>query len=173
MQDNKQIWTIGHSNRTEESFMSILKLHRIETLVDIRSFPGSAKYPYFNKEFLSAILANAGIAYYHLPELGGRRKPRPDSVNTAWRNGSFRGYADHMQTEEFRKGITKLEQIASSSRTAYMCSEALWWRCHRALVSDDLKNKGWQVLHINDPAKMQEHPYTSAARPTQGTLFYN
>jgi uncharacterized protein (DUF488 family) len=170
--DNKDIWTIGHSTRSPEEFLSILKSFNIEVLIDIRTFPGSRRYPHFNKESLSESLAQNGIHYLHFIELGGRRKPLPDSVNTAWRHPSFRGYADHMQTPEFLKAISELQDIASSKRVAYMCSESMWWKCHRALVSDYLKAKGWNVQHIMDVNKSSEHPYTSPARAVQGNLFY-
>lgn len=170
--ENKDIWTIGHSTRSIEEFLSILKSFNIQVLVDIRTFPGSRRYPHFNKESLSESLDQNGIQYLHFIELGGRRKPLPDSVNTAWRHPSFRGYADHMQTPEFLKAISKLQDIASSKRVAYMCSESMWWKCHRALVSDYMKAKGWNVQHIMDVNKSSEHPYTAPARAVQGNLFY-
>ena len=137
------IWTIGHSTRSIEVFLLMLSSFQINTLVDVRTYPGSRRYPHFNQENLSRSLEEAGIRYYHFPELGGRRKPSPDSVNTAWRNTAFRGYADHMQTPAFKKSIIDLEKIAKESNTAYMCSEAVWWSCHRALISDYLKAEGW------------------------------
>ena len=166
------IYTIGHSTRSFELFVSMLSSFAIKHLADVRTYPGSRKYPHFNQENLQQSLQNAGIRYYHFPGLGGRRKPSPDSVNTAWRNDAFRGYADHMQTPEFIKGITELKTLASAEATAYMCSEAVWWRCHRALISDFLKSEGWQVLHIMDVGKASEHPFTSAAKVQQGNLFY-
>jgi uncharacterized protein (DUF488 family) len=172
-ENDKTIWTIGHSNRAQDEFLKILQTHEINTLVDVRTFPGSNKYPHFNKEVLETDLPLAGIAYFHFPALGGRRKPQPDSQNVAWRNASFRGYADHMLSDEFQAAVAALEELANGRRLAYMCSEVLWWRCHRALISDYLKNKGWRVIHINDIKKTQEHPYTSAARAEQGNLFYN
>lgn len=108
-----------------------------------------------------------------MPELGGRRKPRPDSVNTAWRNQAFMGYADYMETEEFKAAVEKLELLATKENVAYMCAEAVWWRCHRSLVSDYLKVHGWEVLHIMNIGKSTVHPYTSAAHPVQGHLFYD
>ncbi|HYC86085.1 MAG TPA: DUF488 domain-containing protein [Chryseosolibacter sp.] len=153
--------------------MALLNNFSIKTLVDIRTYPGSRRYPHFNSEHFRRALAEKDIAYYHLPELGGRRKPLPDSPNTAWRNSSFRGYADHMQSDEFKKGIEVLQQLAMTSPTAYMCSESLWWKCHRALVSDYLKNAGWRVYHIQNIGKYQEHPFTSPARAVQGNLFYS
>ena len=167
------IYTIGHSSRSWEEFVALLKNYDIRSLVDIRTLPGSRKYPHFNQENLQQELSSIGISYHHLPELGGRRKPRTDSKNTAWRNSSFKGYADHMETPEFKDGIAKLTELAAKQNVAFMCSEAVWWRCHRALVADHLKINGWEVLHIIDMKKLQEHPFTSAARAEQGNLFYN
>ena len=168
----RTIWTIGHSTRSLQEFLDMLFANKIALLVDIRSFPGSRRFPHFNKENLSISLKEHGIGYVHLPGLGGRRKPRADSPNAAWRHPAFRGYADYMQTDEFRLNITPLEDLASKSKTAYMCSEAVWWKCHRALVSDYLKAHGWTVLHIMEKGKTTEHPYTSPAREKQGQLFY-
>lgn len=167
----KEIWTIGHSTRTLDEFIHLLRSFGILHLVDIRTFPGSRRYPHFNREFLSQALQEEGIAYTHMIELGGRRKPAPDSVNTAWRNASFRGYADYMQTPAFAEAIGRLETLALAGPLAYMCSEAVWWKCHRALVSDHLKTRGWTVHHIMDEDKSQEHPYTKPAREAQGRLF--
>ena len=169
----RTIWTIGHSTRSAEDFLELLKSKDIARLVDIRTFPGSRRYPHFNKEILSQFLNAQGIEYHHLIGLGGRRKPDKDSVNTAWRHASFRGYADYMQTEEFRKNITLLEDLGATKFTAYMCSEAPWWKCHRSLVSDYLKVRGWKVLHIMEKGKVTEHPFTSPARTVQGQLFYD
>ena len=166
------IWTIGHSTRSIEVFLSMLSSFQINNLVDVRTYPGSRRYPHFNQENLSRSLEEAGIRYFHFPDLGGRRKPVPDSVNTAWRNTAFRGYADHMQTPAFIDSVNNLEKIAKEANTAYMCSEAVWWSCHRALISDYLKAEGWKVYHIMDVDKASEHPYTSAAKVKQGNLFY-
>lgn len=171
--DSKTIWTIGHSTRTFEEFLLMLKDFHIELLADIRTFPGSKRYPHFNKENLAKALPSEGIVYQHFPELGGRRKAKPDSHNTAWRHAAFKGYADHMETEEFALGIDRLMGEATRYRTAYMCSEAVWWRCHRSLVSDYLKVRGWNVIHIMDVGKGNEHPYTSPAKVVQGRLFYD
>lgn len=168
----KRIYTIGHSTHDLEDFIKMLECFSVNHVVDIRHYPGSRRFPHFNKDALSASLPAKGVAYTHLIELGGRRKPAPDSLNKAWRLAAFRGYADHMETEEFEKGIGKLISIARSSETAYMCSEAVWWSCHRALVSDYLKWKGWEVLHILNPAKAEEHPYTRAAAIINGELNY-
>lgn len=174
MENNSDvIWTIGHSTRSLEMFVDLLQTHHIELLVDIRSFPGSRRSPHFNKENLSLSLPEAGIQYRHMVGLGGRRKPNKDSENIAWRHPSFRGYADYMQSEEFKQQINILQELARSKRTAYMCSEAPWWKCHRALVSDFLKVKGWEVWHIMEAGKLAAHPYTSPARTQQGELFYD
>jgi uncharacterized protein (DUF488 family) len=168
-----RIWTIGHSTRSIDTFISLLKHNGIKLLADVRLLPGSKRYPQFNKETLADSLGKAGICYEHLPELGGRRKPREDSPNTAWRNESFRGYADYMETEEFDKGVKRLLDIAKQAGpTAIMCAEAVWWRCHRALISDYLKARGVEVIHILDAKKSEPHPFTSAARFVDGTLSY-
>lgn len=166
------IWTIGHSTRTIESFVNILRHFQIEILVDVRHFPGSRRLPHFNKDALREALTATGIRYEHLVELGGRRPSRPDSRNVAWRNTSFRGYADYMETHEFRDGVERLLAIARTGRTAIMCSEAVWWRCHRSMIADYLKSRGFEVWHILDMKKVQMHPYTSAARLVDGQLTY-
>jgi uncharacterized protein (DUF488 family) len=166
------IWTIGHSTRSLAEFLELLAANRIETLADVRRFPASRRHPHFNQRQLSESLAQAGMQYVPLPELGGRREPRPDSRNTAWRNEAFRGYADYMETPEFQAGIERLLAVARDKRTAILCSEALWWRCHRALISDSLKVAGVTVEHIVDLKKNETHPYTSAARLEDGKLSY-
>ncbi len=142
-------------------------------LVDVRSLPGSKRYPQFNKETLADSLSKAGIRYEHFPDLGGRRKAHRDSHNTAWRNASFRGYADYMETKEFRKGVKRLLNLAADAGpTAIMCAEGVWWRCHRSLISDYLKARGIEVIHILGPSKTELHPYTPAARIVNGQLDY-
>ncbi|HXT63675.1 MAG TPA: DUF488 domain-containing protein [Pyrinomonadaceae bacterium] len=167
-----RLWTIGHSTRSLDEFTSLLNSASLELLVDVRSFPGSRRYPHFNRENLSASLAAAGFEYIHMPELGGRRKAKPDSLNMAWRNESFRGYADYMETENFRAGIERLMELARERRTAIMCSEAVWWRCHRSLIADYLKAAGVTVTHILGIGKSEEHPFTSAAQIVKGELSY-
>jgi uncharacterized protein (DUF488 family) len=168
-----RIWTIGHSTRSIGTFISLLKANGIKVLVDVRTWPGSKRYPQFNKEKLLDSLGKAGIRYEHFPELGGRRKAKPDSKNTAWRNESFRGYADYMETEEFDKGVKRiLDLAADAGPTSIMCAEAVWWRCHRSLISDYLKARDIEVLHIVDANKTEPHPYTSAARIVDGKLSY-
>jgi uncharacterized protein (DUF488 family) len=167
-----KIWTIGHSTRSMEQFTGMLQAHGMEALADVRTFPGSRRYPHFNQEPLARSLAEASIGYHHFLELGGRRKSHPDSANLAWRHPAFRGYADHMETAEFQNGMNRLCELARENRTAIMCSEAVWWRCHRSLISDYLKAAGWEVLHIFDVNKIEEHPFTSAARLVEGRLSY-
>ena len=167
------IWTVGHSTLTIGDFLELLSLNGISALADVRSFPSSRKHPQFNQDELKESLAARGVQYLHLPELGGRRRPRPDSANSAWRNPSFRGYADHMETDVFRAGVERLLQLARGKRTAIMCAEAVWWRCHRALIADYLKASGVNVVHINSRAKNTVHPYTSAARISEGKLTYS
>jgi uncharacterized protein (DUF488 family) len=166
------IWTVGHSTRSLSEFLEMLAANRIEALADVRQYPASRRYPHFNQRELSQSLIEAGIEYISVKELGGRRKPRPDSHNTAWRNESFRGYADYMETAEFRAGIERLLAVARLKRTAILCSEAVWWRCHRSLISDYLKAAGLAVEHILDMNKNEPHPYTSAARIKEGKLSY-
>jgi uncharacterized protein (DUF488 family) len=168
-----RIWTIGHSTRSIEDFISLLKKNEIKSLADVRSWPGSKSYPQFNKEALEKSLSAYGIRYEHFPELGGRRKPKSDSRNTAWRNASFRGYADYMDGEQFHRGIERLLAVASEGGpAAIMCAEAVWWRCHRSLISDYLKVQGIEVMHIFDANKVEPHPFTSAAHIIEGTLSY-
>jgi uncharacterized protein (DUF488 family) len=166
------IWTIGHSTRSADEFAQILLAHQIGALVDVRSFPGSRRYPHFNKPELAKSLQQIGIKYVHSPELGGRRRPTLHSKNTAWKNASFRAYADHMESDDFKKGIEDLLERSRAKRTAIMCAEALWWRCHRSLISDYLKASEVEVIHILDDKHTEAHPYTSAARVVDGQLSY-
>ncbi|HEY4272363.1 MAG TPA: DUF488 domain-containing protein [Candidatus Udaeobacter sp.] len=189
-----RIWTIGHSTRTIDEFISLLKENEIKLLADVRTWPVSKRYPQFNKEALAESLNAHAIRYEHFPELGGRRKPNPDSRNMAWRNASFRGYADYMETETFRKGVERLLDLARGTqgatawaavesqgddweivtplRVAIMCAEAVWWRCHRSLIADYLKSRGMEVMHILGANKVEPHPYTSPARIVNGKLRY-
>jgi uncharacterized protein (DUF488 family) len=168
-----KIWTIGHSTRKIEDFISLLKKNEIKLLADVRSLPGSKRYPQFNREALAESLNAHGIRYVHFPELGGRRKPNTASRNTAWRNASFRGYADYMETEQFHKGVERLLAFArEAGPAAIMCAEAVWWRCQRSLISDYLKARDIEVMHILDANKVEPHPFTSAARIVDGRLSY-
>jgi uncharacterized protein (DUF488 family) len=166
------IWTIGHSTRAIEEFLSLLAGSRIEAIVDVRSFPGSRRYPQYGREALAATLAAHAIGYHWLPALGGRRRASPDSPNTTWRNASFRGYADYMSSTEFAQGLAELSEVSNKARTAIMCSEALWWRCHRSMIADALCMRGVRVVHILDAKHSVVHPMTSPARIVGGVLSY-
>lgn len=166
------VWTIGHSTRSIADFIQLLRVNAIAQLVDVRSYPGSHRYPQFNQGHLSKSLADSGIQYHHASKLGGRRKPAPDSKNSAWRNPSFRAYADYMETSDFQTGIEELVELARTGRTAIMCAEAVWWRCHRSLIADYLKAQGLVVIHIVGDSRSESHPYTSAARIVAGRLSY-
>jgi uncharacterized protein (DUF488 family) len=173
-QDQKliEVFTVGHSTRSGEEFVKILNSCDIDSLVDVRSFPGSRRCPQFNKDALSEFLAAHKIEYRHFPSLGGRRKTRADSKNIAWRNASFRAYADHMESAEFKQGIKELLELATEKRIAIMCAEAVWWRCHRSVIADYLKSIGVVVKHIIGVNTIEIHPYTSAARIVEGKLSY-
>lgn len=167
-----QLWTIGHSTRPIEEFVALLKTHGIQLLADVRTTPYSRRNPQFNSDRLADSLVEAGFRYRHLPELGGRRKSRPDSVNLGWRNASFRGYADYMQTVPFQGGLEELMRCAGSEPTAIMCAEALPWRCHRSLIADALSCRGWTVRHILTPEPAGPHRLTPFARLEHGILSY-
>lgn len=171
MKQGLKIWTIGHSTRELDEFIEMLSGSDIEVVADVRSLPGSRKFPHFNSEVLESALADVGIGYSLIKQLGGRRKVSPDSPHTVWRHKAFRGYADYMETDEFRQGIDTLLALARQKRTAMMCAEAVWWRCHRSMISDYLKAEGWTVEHIMDGRNVI-HPYTSAATIVDGRLVY-
>src|ERR1041384_3332362 len=166
------IWTIGHSTHSIDNFIALLTSHQISTLVDVRRFPGSKRLPQFNKLALSESLTAAGIKYIHLPDLGGRGSLSADLRKTRLGKAGFRGYADYMESEAFTQGIDRLLELAGESRTAIMCAEALWWRCHRSLISDHLLSKQMDVVHILSTGKTEAHHYTSAAMIIDGELTY-
>ncbi|MGH8211795.1 MAG: DUF488 family protein [Rhodanobacteraceae bacterium] len=166
------IWTIGHSTRSLQEFLALLADNDIEALADVRRYPGSRRHPHFNAETLARALKEAGIEYEPFPELGGRRKPRPDSPHTQWRNVAFRAYADYMDTPEFHAGIERLAALAREKRTAVMCSEAVWWRCHRRLIADGFRARSVRVLHILDAKHVVEHPRDAAPQAPNGELDY-
>jgi uncharacterized protein (DUF488 family) len=167
------LYTIGHSTRSFEELLATLQAHSIQTLADIRSFPMSRRLPHFNGESLEKTLPEAGIRYVWLKDLGGRRsKIRDDSPNVALRNDSFRNYADYMLTENFQRGIAELIQLAEQSRTAYMCAERVYFRCHRMLVSDWLVAHGHEVLHIDGPGPVKQHQMLAEARVVDGQVLY-
>src|SRR5436190_21322366 len=167
------IWSVGHGARPLEDFLETLRASGIKTLADIRSQPGSRRHPHFGAKPLAAALGEIGIAFLHLPELGGRREPRADSPHRALRVDAFRGYADHMQSEEFARGYDRLTSLARGSRTAFMCAETLWWRCHRRLVADRLTVDGWMVTHLFAPGKSEPHVLWDTARIDNGHLVYD
>jgi uncharacterized protein (DUF488 family) len=169
----REIYTIGHSTHPFEEFLGMLRSFGIEVLFDIRRLPGSRKFPQFDRENLETSLEAAGIHYVYSEDLGGRRRPKKDTKNTRWNNASFRGYADYMETEDFGNAVAKLEQAALKKRVVYMCSEAVWWRCHRSMVSDYLKAKGWTVWHIMALGKVQEHRYTAPANVVGSRVSYS
>ncbi|HYF08312.1 MAG TPA: DUF488 domain-containing protein [Acetobacteraceae bacterium] len=166
------VWTVGHSNRTSEEFLAVLAAHGIETVADVRRFPASRRHPHLSGEALEQSLQEAGIAYTWLSKLGGRRRGEAQPEHLGWRNASFRAYAAYTWTDEFAEGLAELLCAAQASRTAIMCSEVLWWRCHRALISDVLRFLGMEVLHVATAAKASTHPYTSPARIVRGELVY-
>ncbi len=168
-----RIWTIGHGQRDLADLLALLRENGIATLVDVRSFPGSRRYPHFGKDALAAALQAAGVAYVHIPELGGRRREVAGSPHTAIRVAAFRAYADHMTTDAFRAGLDRLEELTREKPTAYMCSETLWWRCHRRMLSDRLTVDGWEVVHILGPGKTEVHTPWELARVEDGRLVYD
>lgn len=169
------LYTIGHSNRSLEEFLALLNGHEVHTLVDIRSLPGSNKYPHFNSENLANFLPENGLKYFWLPKLGGLRRSRKDfpSKNIGLTSPAFRSYADYMATEEFREGVQELIEIASRSTTAYMCAEAVYWRCHRRLLSDYLVAQGMNVIHILSLKQVSPHKMTQGSLVTpEGLVIY-
>lgn len=154
--------------------MTLLGQHRIATLVDVRSYPGSKRWPQFNQDTLSASVTRAGIEYAWMKSLGGRRRGvRADSPHTAWEHPAFRSYADYTETAEFAAGLTELIGIAARARTAYMCSEGLWWRCHRRIISDHLVARGWEVEHVMPDGKLTPHRFTAFARIDGEHVIYD
>ncbi len=169
---DSKVWTIGHSTRSLKTFLQLLAHYQLEAVADVRRFPGSRRQPQYAQAPLRSALAEHHIAYHWIVALGGRRRPRVDSPNITWRNASFRGYADHIASAEFAEGLNELLEVAGHLRTAMMCAEAVWWRCHRALIADVLCVRGIEVVHILDETHSVVHPYTSPARIVQGRLSY-
>jgi uncharacterized protein (DUF488 family) len=166
------VWTIGHSTRSAAEFVAVLQAHGIELVADVRRFPGSRRHPHFGETALAQALGARGIDYAWLARLGGRRRQEPGPQQLGWRNASFRSYAAYTWTEEFAEGLDELLHLAAARRTAIMCSELLWWRCHRALVADVLRFIGCEVVHLADAGAGKPHPYTSPARVVEGELAY-
>jgi uncharacterized protein (DUF488 family) len=167
------IYSIGHSTRSIEELLEVLAAHGIEAVLDVRRFPGSRRLPQFESAALAASLAARDIGYHWIPELGGRRKPNADSPNVGWRHLAFRAYADHMATEEFAAGLFDLLMLARGVRSAVMCAEVLWWRCHRRIIADVLVSIGERVFHIADMTTPEEHQLAPPARIVRGVLTYD
>lgn len=170
-ESSRTIHTIGHSTRTTEVFLELLKAHRIELLVDVRRWPTSRRFPHFARDRLASSLTKEKIDYLWRGDLGGFRKPSPDSPNTGWRNGAFRAYADFMMTADFPVIMQELERIAASQRIAVMCAEAVPWRCHRQLLADAFLVRGWPVRHILED-RCEEHHLPPFAKPDGTTILY-
>ncbi len=166
------VFTVGHSTQTLEAFIEVLRVHGVTRLLDVRTVPRSRFNPQFNKDTLPGALRAAGIAYDHLPALGGLRHPRADSPNTAWRNASFRGFADYMQTPDFAAALETLMEQAGRGQVAIMCAEAVPWRCHRSLIADALTVRGVQVEHILGAGRRQRHALTPWARAEGECVTY-
>lgn len=166
------VWTIGHSTHAAETFLALLLAHDVEQVADVRTVPRSRRHPHFHIDVLARSLPARGISYEHLPPLGGWRSAQPDSPNGGWRNVSFRGYADYAMSDEFAAGLAQLRELAASRRTAMVCSEALWWRCHRRLIADRLVVGGDTVCHISSNGGVATHELTSFAVVEAGQLTY-
>jgi uncharacterized protein (DUF488 family) len=168
-----RLWTVGHSTQSLDQFLGLLAAHDIEMVADVRRYPGSRRWPHFAREALAGALADRGLGYDWFPELGGRRAPRADSANTAWRNAGFRGYADYMATEPFAEGLARLASLGCGLRTAIMCAEAVWWRCHRRIIADYLIAAGETVFHILGQGRVVPARMTAAAQlAPDGALTY-
>jgi uncharacterized protein (DUF488 family) len=166
------IWTVGHSTRGIEEFLDLLAAYEIELVADVRRFPGSRRFPHFGAVPLERALTARDIAYQWFPELGGRRRSLPGAADTSWRHPAFRAYAAHVATEEFAEGLFELLMLARGLRTAVMCSELLWWRCHRRLIADVLTSLGVQVVDIRDRDHAEPHRLIAPARLVRGKLRY-
>jgi uncharacterized protein (DUF488 family) len=169
----KTIFTIGHSTHPLEEFLAMLCAHRILVLADVRSFPGSRKFPHFGKDALQAAVEGEGLEYRWFKDLGGRRSTKNLSLqNSAWQVAAFHAYADYAQTEPFQTALIELEKVARKRRTAYMCAEALWTRCHRRIISDVLTARGWTVQHIMSAKRLEPHHLAEFARVEKGCVTY-
>jgi uncharacterized protein (DUF488 family) len=166
------LFTVGHSTRSLEELVALLREHDVGLLADVRTAPGSRRLPHFSRAALAEDLPRLGVRYVHLPELGGLRRPRPDSPNAGWRNDSFRGFADHMATDGFRSGIDRLIELAASGNTAVMCAEAVPWRCHRSLIADALLVRGIEVSHVIGRGSARPHQLTQFAHVEDGRITY-
>lgn len=172
MKNETVVYTVGHSTRTLDEFVAVLKSYRIRKIVDIRTIPRSRHNPQFNADSLPDSLKKEGIGYVHMKGLGGLRRPAKESVNTGWKNSSFRGFADYMQTEEFEDNLKNLIKTAGGKGVAIMCAEAVPWRCHRSLVADALAIRGMEVMHIMSAASCRVHTLTTFARVRGKKITY-
>ena len=168
----RTIFSIGHSTRSLDAFLGLLAAYSVAGIADVRRFPGSRRVPHFAASRLAAALQEITIAYLHFPELGGRRRPHPDSPNLAWHNDAFRGYADYLTTPAFATGLDRLLAFAAGRRIAFLCAEALWWRCHRRLIADVLVVRGYSVEHILGPGATVEHHLAPFARLDETHISY-
>lgn len=168
----RRIYSVGHGARSLDEFLATLDAN-VAAIADVRTAPASRRHPHFGREALSRTLEERGILYVHLPGLGGWRRPRPDSPHVALRSAPFRGYADHLATQEFALARERLEQLAAERPTAYLCAETLWWRCHRRILSDRLVAGGWEVVHLLRPGESEPHRLTPGARVVEGELVYD
>ena len=166
------VFTVGHSVRRFDEFLTLLQAHGVTGLADVRTVPRSRRHPHFSRDSLEALLPAAGVAYRHFPSLGGLRKPRPDSANRGWRHEGFRGYADHMATPAFAPAIDELLAFGRTSIVAVMCAEAKWWECHRQLIADALVARGVEVRHIMSPRDAPAHELTPFGRIEGGQVTY-
>jgi uncharacterized protein (DUF488 family) len=166
------IYTVGHSTRTADAFLALLRAHGIQLVADVRTVPRSRRHPQFTREALEDFLHVHGIDYEHYAALGGLRKPRRDSVNTGWRHPAFRGYADHMESEQFQRALEQLARAAAARTTAVMCAEAVWWQCHRKLLADALLVAGVPVRHIMSETEAKPHELSEFARASDGRVTY-
>jgi uncharacterized protein (DUF488 family) len=166
------VWTIGHSTHSWDEFVRLLQAYELQAVADVRRLPGSRRLPQFDQDAMANNLERLGIAYRWFPKLGGRRRAHKESPNMGWRNASFRGYADHLSSEEFAEGVAELLDLAKQERTTLMCAEAVWWRCHRRLIADVLILQGVEVIHILDASHATPHTHTPPARVVEGKLTY-
>jgi uncharacterized protein (DUF488 family) len=166
------IWSIGHSTRSQNDFLELLRINGVRAIADVRRFPASRRHPHFNGEAMAAWLLEDGVAYQHFEELGGRRRPDPASTNTALKHPAFRGYADYMATAPFQRGLERLVDWSREQPTAVMCAEAVWWQCHRSLISDALTARAIEVRHILDASKARTHRINELARIEAGQVCY-
>jgi uncharacterized protein (DUF488 family) len=166
------MWTVGHSTRSLSELTALVRAHGVELIADVRKIPRSRRHPHFDRETLPAALAAAGLGYVHLPGLGGLRREHRDSINRAWRNPSFRAYADYMQTPAFAEELDRLLALGRERPVAIMCAEAVWWQCHRSLIADALVARGEPVLHILTPQRAEPHALRDFARVEAGRVSY-